>query len=311
MSVAANPIATGWLNENSLREYPFHEGCAMRPNDSAGALVEDGWSIPNCLIVDMTVAVAGSNFDPFLYLGQMSVIDRSVTLVFCDRDGNRVMSVYATETGHSKNDHYDVSGVGSFSDARGVICLGDLNSFFDQTPDGVFSFSPEETRIEPTCIRPSTVGVRSIRADDSSGYVSKMLTGDLNLIAGQNIRFDYVPSDNSLWISADPNSGYSEPCECENSGNRYVKSINGISVDKVQIVGDDCVTVKEDTDTGIITISDSCSKPCCGCAETTFINQTINDLQTSMKTLEGNVSSLGDRLMSFVTSYVLSRKTLT
>lgn len=310
MSVAANPIATGWLNENSLREYPFHEGCGLRPNDSAGALVENGWSIPNCLLVDMTVAVAGSNFDPFLYLGQMSVIDRSVTLVFCDRDGERVMSVYATQDGHSKNDVYNVAGTGSFSEARGVVCIGDLELFFENTPEGVYSFSPDETRIEPTCIRPSSVGVRSIRAEDSAGYSSQRLTGDVKLVAGQNIRFDYVADDNSLWVSADPNSGYSEPCECETSGSKYVKTINGISVDNVQIVGDDCVTVKENQESGIITISDSCAKPCCGCAETTFINQTINDLQTSIGTLEGNVSSLGDRLVSFVNSYVLSRKTL-
>lgn len=310
MSVAANPIATGWLNENSLREYPFHEGCGLRPNDSAGTLVEDGWSIPNCLVVDMTVAVSGSVFDPFLYLGQMSVIDRSVTLAFCDRSGERVISVYATLAGHSKNDSYEVAGTGSYFDARGVVCLGDLELFFEQTPEGVYSFSPEETRVEPTCIRPSSAGVRSIAAEDSSGYSSGRIIGDLRLVAGQNIRFNYVPDDNSLWVSADPNSGYEDSCECEDIGSRFVKTINGISVDNVKIVGDDCVKVAENRDTGVITISDTCAKPCCGCAETTFINQTINDLRTSIGTLEGNVSSLGDRLMSFVDSYVLSRKTL-
>lgn len=308
MSVSPNPIAAGWLNENSLREYPFHEGCGLRPNDSAGALVEHGWSIPNCLLVDMSIAIDGSNFDPFVYLGQMSVIDGSVTLVFCDRSGERVMTLYATQAGHVKNESYQVTGVGSLVDARGVVCVGDLDEFFDRTPDGLYSFSPSETRIEPTCIRPSSVGVRSLRAVDASGYTSLRLTGDVSLVAGENIRFDYDPSDNSLLVSADPNSGYSEACDCGSNGAQRVRSINGIAVEDVTIVGDDCIQVS--TDNGIIRMKDECSKPCCGCAETAFINQTINDLQTSVGTLTTNVASLGDRLSRFVTSYVLSRKTV-
>ena len=76
----------------------------------------------------------------------------------------------------------------------------------------------------------------------------------------------------------------------------------------VVIVGDDCVEVT--TENGVVSISDKCAKPCCGCAETTFINQTINNLQTSVGTLMDNVSTLGQRLETFINSYVLSRKTL-
>ena len=310
MAVTSNPIATGWLNENALREYPFHEGCGLRPNDSAGALVENGWTLPNCLLVDMTLAVSGASVDPFLYLGHMSVVDRSVTMAFCDRDGETVMSVYATASEHTKNDAYHVSGHGSFLDARGVVCIGDLDAFFELTPEGAYSFSPDEARIEPTCIRPSSVGVKSLRAVDAMGYTSRALTGDLKLIAGENIRFDYIADDNAIWVSADPNSGYVDKCECEGPNNRFVRSINGIAVEDVQIVGDECVNVETDHGNGIITISDTCAKPCCGCAETIFINQTINDLQTSVKTLEGRVSSLGDRLSEFILSYALGRKTL-
>jgi hypothetical protein len=308
MSVSANPIATGWLNENSLREYPFHEGCGLRPNDSSGTLVDNGWSLPNCLLVDISISISGSDFDPYLYLGKMSVVEGSVTLAFCDRNGDRVISLYATKESHSKNDSYQVSGTGSFSDARGVVCLGDLEEFFGKTPEGSYSFSPEETMIEPCCIRPSSIGVRRIIAVDSSGYSSVGFSGDVRLVAGENIRFDYDNSENALIISADPNSGYSDTCDCESSENNVVRSINGISVYDVNIVGDDCVNVTSDN--GIVRISDECSKPCCGCAETSFINQTINDLQTSVNALAGNVSLLGDRLSAFVTSYVLSRKTL-
>ena len=261
MSASSNPIATGWLNENSLREYPFHEGCGLRPNDSAGTIVDGGWTLPNCLVVDMSIAVDGSNVDPFLYLGQMSVVAGSVTLVFCDRNGERVMSVYATKTGHEKNGAYHVSGTGSFVDARGVVCLGDLDEFFERTPDGLYSFSPEEARIEPTCIRPSLAGVRSLRAVDASGNMSLRLTGDVSLVAGGNIRFDYKPDENALVVSADPNSGYTDECDCEVSEQSFVRSINGIAVEEVVIDGDDCIQVS--TDGGIIRMTDECAKPCC------------------------------------------------
>ena len=308
MATAPNPIATGWLNENSLREYPFHEGCGLRPVDSAGTLVEGGWTLPNCLLVDMTVSVGGSHFDPFLYLGQMSVVGGSVTLAFFDRDGSSVMSLYATKGSHSTYASYQMAGTGSFSDARGVACLGDLEEFFSRTPEGVYSFPPEEAMLEPTCIKTSVVGVRSLKAVDSSAYTSLAMQGDVTLVAGQNIRFDYDPAANALFVSADPNAGYSEDCDCELSGQRLVRSINGIAVENVEIVGDECVNVT--TDGGVVRISDECAKPCCGCAETAFINQTVNDLQTSVSTLTGNVASLGERLNTFIDSYVLSRKTL-
>ena len=109
-------------------------------------------------------------------------------------------------------------------------------------------------------------------------------------------------------MSADPNSGYTDECDCQVSEQTFVRSINGLAVEEVWIDGDDCIQVS--TDNGVIRLKDECSKPCCGCAETAFINQTINDLQASVNTLAGNVSSLGDRLTAFITSYVLSRKTL-
>lgn len=310
MSTSANPISTGWLNENSLREYPFHEGVGLRPNDSAGIMVEGGWTLPNCLVVDMQVSVCGSDVDPYLYLGQMSVVSNSVTLVFCTRSGEKVMSVYASASDHEKYRSYQMAGTGSWSGARGVICLGDLDEFFERTPDGAYSFSPEETEVEATCIRPSSVGVRSLVAVDTAGYSEYRMTGDVKLIAGENIKFDYRSSDNALIVSANPNSGYKEKCDCESSDSSVVRSVNGISVRNVQFMGGDCLNISANQGTGVITMSDSCAKPCCGCAETAFINQTINDLQTSVTNLSGNLASLGDRLTSFITSYVLGRKTL-
>lgn len=297
-------IAVEWLNQNSLRNFPFREDCGLRPNDSAGTLIEDGWRLPNYFITDIVIGVAGANYTPIIYLKRLSLIGDNLTLVFADSNEEDVFTVGAS----SSTSMQEIAGTGSFRDARGVIHFGDLTRFFSETPEGLYTFSPEETYLEPTCIRPSALGIRSISVVDSAGYTSKKLQGDIKLIAGDNIHLKVLTEDNAIVISADPDSGYTLGCECQEDTIKTVKTINGLRADDVEIVGVDCVAVT--TNNGVIEISDTCSKPCCGCAETAFINQSINDLQSSVTTLTSNTAILAERVTSFINSYLLARKTL-
>jgi hypothetical protein len=302
--MAATVIATEWLNQNSLRNYPFREDCGMRPNDSAGNIIDGGWRVPNYFIVDIVVGVHGADYNPTVYMKRLSVVGGMVTAVFADAGGEDAFTVSAV----AGDKYKDIAGVGSFTGTRGAIRFGDIERFFDETPDGQYSFSMDESLLEPTCIRPSVSGVRSIAAVDASGYATGGLQGDVRLVAGDNINIKYDIATNALIVSADPDSGYTDSCECEENDERRVKSINGIRTEDVTIVGDDCVSVT--TNNGVITISDTCSKPCCGCAEVAFINQTVNDLQSSVRTLSNNAALLADRITTFVNNYLLSRKTL-
>lgn len=302
--MSATVIATEWLNQNALRNYPFREDCGLRPNDSAGNLIEEGWRVPNCFLVDMVVGVSGADYDPTVYMKRLSVVDGSVTITFADANDNDAFTVEAMEGDTIK----EIAGVGSFYDAKGIVRFGNLTRFFEETPEGLYTFSLAESQIEPTCIRPSIIGVRSIATVDASGYTTAGLQGNVKLIAGDNIHIKYDVATNSLIVSADPNSGYTDGCDCDEDAIRYVKSINGVRTEDVTIVGDDCVEVT--TENGIIKIKDTCSKPCCGCAETAFINQTVNDLQSSVGTLSTNVSVLSERVTTFVNNYLLARKTL-
>lgn len=304
--MATSVIAVEWLNQNAQRNYPFREDCALRPNDSAGSLIEDGWRVPNYLVTDFVLGVNGSDYDPNIYLKRLSVVNRTLTLTFSDTDGNDAITLSAVEGERYK----PVAGVGKFESARGMVCLGDLTRFFDETPDGLYSFALEESLIEPTCIRPSAAGVSSLSIESANGYSTKGLRGDVKLVASDNINLKYDIRKNAIIISADPNSGYSPGCTCDDEEGRIVRSINGIRTQDVIIVGDDCVKVETDSEQGIIRITDSCSKPCCGCAETAFINQSINDLQSSVTTLTNNASILSDRITEFVNNYLLARKTL-
>lgn len=304
--MAASVIAVEWLNQNALRNYPFREDCGLRPNDSAGNLIEEGWRVPNYLVTDFVVSVNRYVYedDPSIYMSRMSVVNGNVTLTFSDSYGNDAFVVTASVGDSSVR----ITGVGRFIATEGVVCFGNLSRFFEETPEGLYSFNPGESLIEPTCIRPAASGVDSIAVTDASGYTTAGIRGDIKLIAGDNINLKYDIDKRAIIISADPNSGYTAGCECDENVGRVVRSINGIRTEDVEIVGDDCVDVT--TSNGVITISDTCSKPCCGCAETTFINQSINDLQSTVTTLSGNVSTLNDKVTNFVTSYLLARKTL-
>lgn len=304
--MAASVIAVEWLNQNALRNYPFREDCALRPNDSAGALIEDGWRLPNNLVTDFVLTVPGADYDPTIYLKRLSVVNRTLALTFADAEGTDVVSVSAEEIDTVKA----IAGVGSFSGARGSIAFGNLSRFFDETPDGLYAFEIGESLIEPTCIRPSAAGVTSLAVVSANGYETRGLIGRLKLVAGTNINFSYDVEHNAIVVSADPNSGYSPGCVCDKDDERIVRSINGIRTQDVILVGDDCVDVKTDVGTGVIRISDKCSKPCCGCAETAFINQSINDLQSSVNTLQRNTTLLSDRVTNFINNYLLSRKTI-
>jgi len=302
--MAASVIAVEWRNQNSLRNYPFREDCGLRPNDSAGTMVEDGWRVPNYLVTDLVIGVSGSIYSSTIYLKRLSLVNGSVTLTFADANGSDAFTVSSSESNTGK----ELTGIGAYEDSRGSIFFGDIDRFISEASDGVYTFDQSESLIEPTCIRPSAQGVLSISTEDTVGYSTSGLKGAVKIVAGDNIHIRYDIPTNALIISADPNSGYTDACTCEEDQSNVVRSINGINTEDVTIVGDDCVEVT--TNDGIITISDKCSKPCCGCAETTFINQTINDLQSSVNTLSNNALILSDRITSFVNNYLLARKTI-
>ena len=305
--MATSVIATEWLNQNSLRNYPFREDAGLRPNDSAGNLIEEGWRLPNYLVADFVLGVNGADYDPTLYLKRLSVVNRTLTMTFADSAGDDSITVSAEEDEKFKQ----IAGVGRFAASRGTIAFGDLPRFFDEMPSGLYTFNPSESLIEPTCIRPSAAGVSSLSVVDARGYETAGLKGNVRLVAGENINIRYDVEHNAIIFSADPNSGYSPGCSCDADETRVVRSINGIRTQDVIIVGDnDCVRVDTDRGNGIIRISDTCSKPCCGCAETAFINQSINDLQSSVNTLSNNASLLNDRVTNFINNYLLARKTL-
>lgn len=306
----ASVLNVEWLNQNSQRAYPFQEDMLRRPTVD-GVVMQD-YAIPNGLLLDFVMA---TNFDtqPAIYVSTLTVAGSVVTLVVADvSDGTVLATVSAEFTGAGDEDWIPVNftGSGRHDDIRGTAVFGNLSRVVESYPDGIYSFTPAETLLEARCCRPSIPCVSGLYLSDAAGSSGGVrLRGDVALVAGQNIRLDYVKADNAIVINADNRYGFNDKCDCEASDNRQpVLTVNGISVQNVEIEGGDCVNVEKKD--GRIIISDTCSKPCCGCAELTFLNQKTNNITTSIDKLDQFSRLLHDRLEDFIRNVLLSDRNL-
>lgn len=285
-----------WLNQNALRAYPFSENCQRRPSDGQGGLMPLDYAVPNYVLVDF-VATMPDRLMSRLYMSQMTLAGKVLTMVFSTVGGSPVGAATSVLEG-GMNVWTPFSGSGAYADVRGAVVVGDVERILSSVPDGIYVFGPDETLMEARCVRPSIAGVSSISVSGADGSLESVrLQGDVSLIAGENIRLRYDPPRNAIWIDADPNYGYSEKCECEDD-RTCIKRINGVSSDNVEIVGGDCVKVT--VSGGQVRIEDTCSKPCCGCEELTWLNSKSNDISTAIARLREFAEKLSDRMDSIV-----------
>jgi hypothetical protein len=277
----------------------------MRPTID-GVLAED-YRLPNCAILDLSMETASYDAAPSVYLRTFTVASGVETAVLADADTDDVLAAVSCPRSDEPYTPVNFSGYGRYDDIRGTIVFGQLSSVEKVLPDGVYSFSSDETRFETRCVRPAVPCVSGVYVTRAFGdEESSRLRGDVALIAGRNVRLDYDEKRNAIVISADSSRDYNEDCGCEEDPRERVMTINGISVANVEIEGDDCIDIQS-TD-GRIRITDKCSKPCCGCAELTFLNEKTNLLTTALGKLDAYSSSLDMRLNNFVMNALLSER---
>ena len=297
-------INVEWLNQNSQRAFPFQENMQLRP--TIDGVVIDRYRIPNETILDLVIT---TNFDtqPEIYLSALTISNKIVTAVISDVSDDKVLAVASAVQGDSDTNPINFTGYGKHDDIRGTIVFGNLNKVSEKIPDGTYEYQSSETKFEARCVRPSIPCVSGLYLTNiSNSYESIRLRGDVALIAGDNIRLDFDEENNAIIINADANYEFNDKCGCEQKDNRTeIKTINGISINDVIIEGDgSCVNVE--TVDGRIKISDTCSKPCCGCAELTFLNQKTNEIITTINKLDSFSQTLNSKLQDFVTNVLLS-----
>ncbi len=291
-----------WLNQNSLRNYPFCEDVRLNPRDESGNRITD-IRLPNFVVVDFTLTMPSPDVMS-VYMSTFAKVANLATFTFADADGLNVATLAVDMSQHTKNQAYNLVGIGSYSDVRGRVVIGDLDSLPNVVPEGLYSFELGDAELEPSVVRPDIRGVRSLQIDQDE-TLSAQLFGHVKLVEGVNIQLTHLPSYNGIRIDAINGAGLNAECDCDDPLTPVcVESLNGIALADIELIGDDCVEVSVEGNR--IVISDKCAEPCCGCPELEFITENLKVLEATVSNLQEYAQELHQRIFQFVTSFVLT-----
>jgi len=291
-----------WLNENSLRAFPFKENSSR----SDGTVV-----IPNDFIVDMAFVVPVATTNTF-YLKSLMVSAAQITGVIANQSENNVGTFSIPVDSHIQNTGYAIIGAGTYSDARGRIVIGNLKGITSELPEGIYTYTIDATPFELSAIRPDLRRVRGIKVKKADGSISEVIAGIVQLTAGSNVVLEN-PSPGVIKINALGNDGFIE--ECGDCLNRFVppdpiRTINGVPGDEngnVNLIStEQCLEVVPDGSTNSVKLLDKCSQPCCGCTELEFVTTTLSTLKDSLTKLENLAQELQNRESDFFQSVLSS-----
>ena len=285
-----------WLNQNSLRAYPIREDCSRIPCDKNGNPTSKDLALPNFIITDFVMVVDSTLIDNDVYVNRVSYAGGYLNISIA-ADSATIATIAVDLSEHQSNQIYRFLCTGAYEASSGAITIGNLDRLADILPEGQYFYTAAQASFEATCIRPSINTVTGISVyDATTGYKTLPLHGDVKFIAGSNIEFSYDGPENTITINAADGKGYTENCDCKDYSTR-VERINGIAAEDVWLRGTDCLRITESGN--VITLSDTCAKPCCGCAELAFINDKISEIQTAI----GRLSSYADSLTAATTAF--------
>jgi len=288
-----------WPNCNTQRSYPFVEG---------QSLGDGSFHLPDDFIIDLSIPVsAGSSLDvSAFHLAQVGVFSSGVTVSFA-YNGTVFSTISIPTSGFTEYTTYTLQGTGAFFDTLGRMTVGKLSSLL-KCP-GAWNFTVDTGRVVSTCIRPNLRAVSSIRIQNG-GDISEAITGDIVLVAGQNILLGITPSTNTITFNAAENS-YTAECTCENLDKSAppITTINGVAPDgsgNITLIGTTCLEIT--TGTNKLTLNDRCADPCCDCRELEVISSDLDTMRSQMQTLENTASTLTGSV-SQLSATILASKT--
>ncbi len=313
-----------WLNLNSQRNYPLADFATSV--DQTGA-----FTLPTDFLLSLYFPVnAGNGVDPSLfYLQQISVFATGYVITIGYNDGvtyPAVASTVVAASSHVEGNSYALPGLsslaggfavaalGGFDDSVGQVVVGRLDSINLQPP-GTYTFAPNGGALDTDCIRPTLRGVSSLIVVTGNDH-SARIYGDVELTAGDNVRFTTVSgltSDGpftSIRIDALSGENLSTPCVCAGavSTSPPITSINGVPPDAsgaFHFSAGQCISVT--TADGVITLADTCSKPCCGCEDLSTVMDQLTHMGDEASTLKQYVASLKNQVDTMGSNVLSSR----
>jgi hypothetical protein len=272
-----------WLNANSVRAYPLSE--------SATRIDELGYiKIPDSLIVSASITIHPDFASYVFFVSKLNITSETAQVTISCQGTSGTPEVVCTVTAKvddGLNQVFEIVGSGNLSSITGNITLGDIQQAASEAM-GNFNFTPELAPFEPTVVYVSLPALNYVTAYNGSRLVGTF-DNVLALRAGENVRLTYV-NNNTIRIDAIAGLNNPEDCTGKAPAPPCIKTINGIAPDSngnFVINGGECIDIQPGN--ASITVSDTCSKSCCGCVE-------LESLVTALSQLESQYQSLRDQI---------------
>lgn len=291
-----------FLNHNAQRSYPLTAEATKQD-------VSGSFTIPDDFLVglDLPVSTAMDMSSGRFFIRQLGLFASGVQLVIAYETDTAYMDVASAlipTTGTIvRNKVFALGGIEPFDDIVGKVVIGRIDTLQTQ-PNGLFNFTLDGSRIEPQTIRPMIKSITSLRVANAGGATSDRLYGDIELVAGSNIQLTTASVDGGakIVISALSGAGTVQSCVCagEAAAIPCIKTINGIAPTadgNFNFVGDNCLDFQ--TTANGLKMTNSCSQPCCGCAELEAITRNLELFAAQRSTLEAFVNQLAATTATF------------
>jgi hypothetical protein len=284
-----------WLNHNAQRAYPIAA-------DTSRLDITGTFELPNDLIVELVLPVHwGLSVDTSkFFIKQIASYTTGFSLIVgynAESGAINVATALVAKNIHTKNQVYNLGGIGDFADSSGLITVGSFAGL-DQQPAGLFNFEYAATRLEVDAIRPHLRGVTSLQIQNGS-ELSKTMTGNIRIVSGTNTRITTTiepGQDPVITINAISGEGLTEPCICSEDI-PPIRTINGIPPDSegnFQFTANDCLSIV--TGDHSLEFKDECSQPCCGCVELEAITKALEAFGDKATTLENFLVGIESRV---------------
>lgn len=305
--------ALEFLNQNMHRNYPLQ--------DTQIVVSEDGVYLPSSFLVDLKMSIPCALSDTTIDTSKffVSAVTRYSTSL-------QVIISYMPESGEPFACACSMAIVETTGDYPAMVTLTPAAGIPENTDEenwdplrnltgelwigstrelenlGSLSFTYDHAAINSTLITKvvhvSEI-VSSVTIVDDSDTVIGTVSGEVKLHAGDGIDFELDPMTNTLTIKVDE-TWLSEQIQdiMTTEIGTPLKSINGVEPDldgNININGLDCTEV-QNVAYGI-SISNSCSRPCCG-----EDSNDIADIRSSQELLSDQVSRITQSLNAFILS---------
>ena len=295
--MAKNFIFPEWLNANSSRAYPISERCTRMDTYSSIKL-------PDSLIVDASMSIHSALASSVFYVSKISVSIYAVNIEISRIEPDGAISIVGGISAPISGGNYvpySFTGIQENQSITGTITVGELDQALTEI-SGVVDFAYTSTAFENTI---ANVSLPMIRRVDVYNGISKIgeFTDILKLKAGRNIELSYIDS-HTVRIDAIDGLNTTDPdlCPVTKYIGPCIKTINGIPPDasgNFIITGGECIVVTPENNVSnsgtvgnSITISDVCSKSCCGCGELEDLVNGLRSVETQIQTLRSNISAV-------------------